>query len=157
MGGKPQMVGTNFHVESWPLEIPSKDFHSAIWGGLGWIKWLKNATEKGYIFHAIIPALYPFKVTATGFEPTTTLFVNEHSMILPNWPVWLNGWVFLYKLSGCGFESRCCLLKTSDMAPASSKKFFDIQATIERRFTLKLVRDMLITYSYILFDGHFIG
>ena len=23
------------------------------------------------------------------------------------WPVWLNGWVFVYKLSGCGFESRC--------------------------------------------------
>ena len=23
------------------------------------------------------------------------------------WPVWLNDWVFVYKLSGCGFESRC--------------------------------------------------
>ena len=23
-------------------------------------------------------------------------------------PVWLNGRVFFYKLSGCGFESRCC-------------------------------------------------
>ena len=23
------------------------------------------------------------------------------------WSVWLNGWVFVYKLSGCGFESRC--------------------------------------------------
>ena len=22
-----------------------------------------------------------------------------------DWPVWLNGWVFLYELSGCGFES----------------------------------------------------
>ena len=21
------------------------------------------------------------------------------------WPVWLNGWVFVYQLSGCGFES----------------------------------------------------
>ena len=27
-----------------------------------------------------------------------------------NWPVWLNGWVFVYKLSSCGFESRCCHL-----------------------------------------------
>ena len=26
------------------------------------------------------------------------------------WPVLLNGWVFVYKLSGCGFESRCCHL-----------------------------------------------
>ena len=23
------------------------------------------------------------------------------------WPVWVNGWVFVYKLSGCGFESLC--------------------------------------------------
>ena len=26
------------------------------------------------------------------------------------WPVWLNSWVFVYKLSGCGFESCCCHL-----------------------------------------------
>ena len=26
-----------------------------------------------------------------------------HSSII--WPVWLNGWVFVYELSGCGFES----------------------------------------------------
>ena len=24
------------------------------------------------------------------------------------WPVWLNGWLFVYELSGYGFESRCC-------------------------------------------------
>ena len=24
-----------------------------------------------------------------------------------NFPVWLNGWVFVYELSGCGFESSC--------------------------------------------------
>ena len=23
------------------------------------------------------------------------------------WTVWLNGWVFVYELSGCGFESSC--------------------------------------------------
>ena len=23
-----------------------------------------------------------------------------------NWPVWLNGWVFVYELSGCGFETN---------------------------------------------------
>ena len=28
-------------------------------------------------------------------------------------PVWLNGWVFVYKLSGCGFESRCYQLNFS--------------------------------------------
>ena len=31
---------------------------------------------------------------------------SQHSSII--WPVWLNGWVFVYKLSGCGFESSGC-------------------------------------------------
>ena len=33
---------------------------------------------------------------------------SQHSSII--WPAGLNGWVFVYKLSGCGFESRCCHL-----------------------------------------------
>ena len=28
---------------------------------------------------------------------------SQHSSII--WPVWPNGWVFVYELSGCGFES----------------------------------------------------
>ena len=35
----------------------------------------------------------------------------------------------------------------SDIAPVLNKEFLDIQATIECRFTLKLVRDMIIIYS----------
>ena len=38
-------------------------------------------------------------------------------------------------------------LNHSDFAPASSKEFFDIQATIECGFTLKRVRDMTRTSS----------
>ena len=30
---------------------------------------------------------------------------SQHSSII--WPVWLNGCVFVYELSGSGFESRC--------------------------------------------------
>ena len=30
---------------------------------------------------------------------------SQHSSII--WPVWLNGWVFVYELSGCGFVSSC--------------------------------------------------
>ena len=30
---------------------------------------------------------------------------SQHSSII--WPVWLNGWMFMYKLSGCGFKLRC--------------------------------------------------
>ena len=33
--------------------------------------------------------------------------------------------------------------------PVSSKEFLDIQATIECRFTLKHLRDMIITYKQI--------
>ena len=31
-----------------------------------------------------------------------------HSSVI--WPVWLNGWVFIYKLTGCKFLSCCCHL-----------------------------------------------
>ena len=31
---------------------------------------------------------------------------SQHSSIIL--PVWVNGWVFVYKLSGSGFESHCC-------------------------------------------------
>ena len=38
----------------------------------------------------------------------------QHSSIV--WPVWLNGRVFVYELSGCGFESHCSHLKTLFLA-----------------------------------------
>ena len=57
--GKPQRNGNIFYGGSWPLETPCKNFNSATGGGLGWIKWLKDGAGKGFIFHAIIPALYP--------------------------------------------------------------------------------------------------
>ena len=41
------------------------------------------------------------------------------------------------------------VMETSDFAPASSKEFLDIQATIECGFTLKRVRDMARTYTQI--------
>ena len=34
--------------------------------------------------------------------------VQKRTLILPNWqPIWLNGWVFVYELSGFGFGSCC--------------------------------------------------
>ena len=34
---------------------------------------------------------------------------SQHSSII--WPVWVNGWLFIFKLSSCRFESSCvCLL-----------------------------------------------
>ena len=44
-------------------------------------------------------------------------------------------------------SSPVAVTSPSDFAPASSKEFLDIQATIECGFTLKRVRDMTKTYS----------
>ena len=55
--GKPQRFGTSFYGGIWPLETPSTDFHEAIGGGLVWMKLLKSAAGKGFIFHAIDTAL----------------------------------------------------------------------------------------------------
>ena len=35
----------------------------------------------------------------------STVKYSQHSSIV--WLVWLNGWVFAYELSGCGFKSSC--------------------------------------------------
>ena len=59
---------------------------------------------------------------------------------------WLNGWVFVYKLTGCSFESRCSHLNFRYRA-VSSKMFLDIQVTAQCRFTLKRVCDMIRTHS----------
>ena len=61
-------------------------------------------------------------------------------------PVGVNDWVFVYEIIGCGFKSRCSHLNFN-FAPASSKEFLDIQATIDCGFTVKRVRDMIRTYS----------
>ena len=34
---------------------------------------------------------------------------SQHNSII--WPICLNGWVFVYELSCCEFESRCCHLE----------------------------------------------
>ena len=44
-------------------------------------------------------------------------------------------------------SSPVAVTSPSDMEPASSKEFLDIQATIECGLTVKLVRDMTKTYG----------
>ena len=44
-------------------------------------------------------------------------------------------------------SSPVAVTSRSDFAPASSKEFLDIQATIEYGFTLKRVRDMTRTHN----------
>ena len=45
---------------SWPFKTACKDFQLAIGQRLDWAKWIKNRVEKGFVFHAIIPALYNY-------------------------------------------------------------------------------------------------
>ena len=42
-------------------------------------------------------------MTRTYSQMHRTDKYSEHSSII--WPVWLNGWVFVYELSGCGSSS----------------------------------------------------
>ena len=59
---------------------------------------------------------------------------------------WLNGWVFVYELSGCGFESSCSHL-TFRYCACFELGVPYIQATTECRITLKRVCDMITTRS----------
>ena len=44
-------------------------------------------------------------------------------------------------------SSALAVTKTSGFAPASSKEFLDVQATIECGFIMKRARDLIRTYS----------
>ena len=46
-------------------------------------------------------------------------------------------------------QNPVAVTSLSDFAPASSKEFLDIQATLECGFTLKQVRDMTRTYRQV--------
>ena len=74
-------------------------------------------------------------MTATGVEPTTTQFVNEHSAIQPNW---LNGWVFVYELSGSGFES-------SSSQQNSSHRIYYCEKFTESKLDVKYVNTVKST------------
>ena len=54
--------------------------------------------------------------------------------------------MFIYKLSGCWFES-CYSHLYLNIVPISSKEFLDIEANIECGFSLKRVPDMMRGYS----------
>ena len=66
-------------------------------------------------------------------------------------------------MTATGFEpeplssasSPVAVTSTSDFAPALSKEFLDVQATIECGFTLKRVRDMTRTYSQMHRTGKY--
>ena len=72
----------------------------------------------------------------------TNKFSEDNSII---WPVCLNGWLFVYKLSGCGFDSYCSHLNFRCRTCLKQGEFLEIQATVDCGFTLKCLREMIIT------------
>ena len=75
--------------------------------------------------------------------PDNLNIYTSHTIKRTEWPVWPNGWAFVYELSGSVFDSSCSHLSFR----FSRKEFLDIQATIQCGFTLKCERSMTRTYS----------
>ena len=69
---------------------------------------------------------------------------SEHNSII--WSVWPNGWVFVYYLSDCMFQSSCSHLNFTLRACFKQRVRWQ-RATTECGFTLKRVHDMARTYS----------
>ena len=67
--------------------------------------------------------------------------MGQHRWII--WPVWLNGWVFLYKLSGSGFKFHCLHLnfRSHLCFEQNAKDIYRVP------FTLKHAHDMITTCS----------
>ena len=83
-------------------------------------------------------------MTATGLE-TNNHFVRKQTL---NHLVWLNGWVFFYELSGCGFKSSCSHLNFKFRACfEQGVSWHSGKAIIKCGFTVKRVRDMTRTLS----------
>ena len=77
-----------------------------------------------YILHG---ATIPVTVTATGLEPRTTWFVNEHLTIWPNWPFkWLSCVMstYLYGAFYCTFLSCHVYQELRQYLFISSRKSF---------------------------------
>ena len=88
---------------------------------------MKNA------FYFIIKALFVLKV----FKSLSWLFwsCRKNGLIKKLrliWPVWLNGWVFVYELSGYGFESHCTQLISKLMMSQPGKRTRHILPNISR-------------------------
>ena len=67
---------------------------------LSCVSWHIQATiERGFTYKRVRDMI------RTNSQMHHTDKYSQHSSTI--WSVWLNIWVFIYKLNGCGFESRC--------------------------------------------------
>ena len=63
---------------------------------------------------------------------TLNHFVRKRT--LNHLAIWLNGWVFVYELSGCRFESRCCHLKSIRFKKIPEIKLLDQNIVSKKRW-----------------------
>ena len=86
-----------------------------------------------------------FQVTATRFESTTTQFVNEHLTIQASLAKWLS---VCLQTKWSQVRIPLLSLKIQIWRLLRARSSLTFRQTIECRFTLKFVRDMIITYSH---------
>ena len=122
----------------------------------------QNSIECKYYALVSFPKKTKLPIKANKFRKTIQLFLMKHTILSRSLglfitfsancskpSIWLLLIVIFFLLVGyrsSPVESHCSHL-ISDIAPDLSKVFLDIQATIDCRFTLKYVRDMIRTYN----------
>ena len=81
------------------------------------IKFFKPRSINSYMYQISFFYWFIWFSNRNGIRPHNHLVHNRtvNQLVklakwLVKWPVWLNGWVFVYEISGCGFESCCCHL-----------------------------------------------
>ena len=72
---------------------------------------------------------------------------SQHNSII--WPVWLNGWVFVYELSDCGFESHCCHLKFGKDLPHELLLTTRQKAKLRNAFNNNMSTDLKLSKAQI--------
>ena len=74
--------------------------------------WRLLVARNSLTFRQTIECKFPLKLVREMIiscsQMHSTDRYSQHNSII--WPVWLNGWAFVYELSGLEFKSRCCNL-----------------------------------------------
>ena len=69
-----------------------------------------HKTPKAFSFRPFIDPPTGAKASLSNIIGLQNLTTFSPWILSNHWPVWLNGWVFVSELTGCGFESSCSYL-----------------------------------------------
>ena len=70
---------------------------------------------------------------------------SQHNSVI--WSVWLNGWVFVYELSGCGFEFRCSHQNLVFNEKSSQKP--SVAKFLRKHCVIQRVSNILQTFQFL--------